>query len=260
VRALQTAFRDIAARCHCRSRSRIAPPRTQRIVAAWVVALALGMPHAHASEPLATDDATILDKGGCQVEAWHRWSDGGGHVGWLLPACSVTDHLELGAGGARYRDTQVGGHSLYVLQAKAIFHRSADDRFAFGAVAAVQRDGGHAARGRAFHDGVALALVSWNAPEQPLRIHLNAGVVYRRDAHTTGAWGVAAEYDLRDDWTLLAETFRDEPGRAKYQLGVRHVLVTDRVELFASGGDSFATRGSAWFAKFGVRFQTPRLF
>lgn len=231
-----------------------------RIAAALATLAVLCSAPAHAGEPLATDDASILDKGVCQVESWHRWSDAGGHVGWLLPACSVTGHLELGAGGARYRDAEIGGHSLYALQAKAIFHRDADDRFSVGGVAALQRDGGHQARNRAFHDGVALGLVTLNAPDHPLRVHLNAGVVYRRDAYTTGAWGVAAEYDVRDDWTLLAETFRDEPGRPKYQLGVRYLLVTDRVELFASGGDSFATRGNGWFAKFGVRFQTWKLF
>jgi len=234
-------------------------PRT-RFVAAVAMLVALCTSQAYAGEPMATDDASILDKGVCQVEAWHRWSHAGGHVGWLLPACSITDALELAAGGARYRDSEVGGHSLYAVQAKAIFHRDADDRFSIGGVAALQRDGGHEARNRAFHDGVALALVTLNSPSHPMRVHLNAGVVYRRDAFTTGAWGVAAEYDLRDDWTLLAETFRDEPGRPKFQLGVRHVLVTDRVELFASGGDSFATRGNGWFAKFGVRFQTWKLF
>jgi len=229
------------------------------MLATIAVACALA-PRAHAGEPLATDDASIPDRGVCQVEAWHRWSDAGGHVGWLLPACSVTEHLEVGAGGARYRDEDVGGHSLFVVQAKAILHRDADERFSVGAVAALQRDGGHEAGGRAFHDGVALALLTLNAPDRPLRVHLNGGVVYRRDAYTTGAWGAAVEYDLRDDWTLLAETFRDEPGRPKYQLGVRYVLVTDRVELFLSGGDAFASRGNGWFAKFGVRFQTSRLF
>ena len=48
-----------------------------------------------AGEPLATDNASILAKGVCHVESWHRWSTQGGHEGWLLPACSVNDYLEL---------------------------------------------------------------------------------------------------------------------------------------------------------------------
>jgi len=231
--------------------------RNVRVVALLV---ALGSADARAGEPLATDDATILDKGVCQVESWHRWSDSGGHVGWLLPACSVTDHLELAIGGARYREADVGGHSLFLMQAKAIAYRDPSDRFSLGGVAALQRDGGHEARSSAFHDGLALGLVTFNALEQTLRVHVNAGVVYRRDAFTTAAWGIATEFDLRDDWTLLGEVFRDEPGRPKFQLGVRYTLVTDRVELFASGGDAIDSRGDGWFAKFGVRFQTWKLF
>jgi len=234
--------------------------RTRLLASALGILQSLAVAVAHAGEPLATDDASILDNGVCQVESWHRWSNAGGHTGWLLPACSVSDHLEIGIGGARYRGADVGGHSLFLMQAKAIFHRDPDERFSIGGVAALQRDGGHESRGSAFHDGLALALVTLQSPERTARVHLNAGVVYRRDAYTTGAWGVATEYDLRDDWTLLAEVFRDEPGRPKYQLGIRYLLVTDRVELFVSGGDTFDSRADGWFAKFGVRFQTWKLF
>ena len=37
-------------------------------------------------------------------------------------------------------------------------------------------------------------------------------------------------------------------------------LITDRVELFISGGDRFNGNADSWFAKFGVRFQTWKLF
>ena len=164
-----------------------------------------------------------------------------------MPACAVNDFLELGVGGARYRDPDVGGHSLLRLQAKSVFYRDPSDRWSAGAVAGVQRDGGHESRSSFVHDAAALGLVSFNALDNALRIHANAGVVYRRSEYTTPAWGTAIEYDLRDDWTLLAELYRDAPGRPNYQLGVRYLLVTDRVELFASGGSRLgiaAIRGS----------------
>lgn len=213
-----------------------------------------------AGEPLATDDASILPKGVCQVESWRRWSTGGGQEGWLLPACSVNDSVEVAVGGARYRDPDVGGHSLLLLQAKTVFYRDPGDRWSAGAVAGAVRDGGHESRGNVFHDASALGLVSFNALDETLRLHVNAGVVYSRDAFTTGAWGAAAEFDLREDWTVMGELFRDEPGRPKFQLGLRYTLVTDRVELFVSGGDRLSGNGDTWFAKFGVRFQTWKLF
>jgi hypothetical protein len=224
---------------------------------AWL-ALAASAP-AFAGEPLATEDASVLERGVCQAELWHRWSTNGAHEGWLVPACSVGDALELGVGYARTRDADAGGHSRFLLQAKGVAWRSADDRWSAGAIAAALRDGAHESRGSALHEAYAAGLVSFNALDNALRVHLNTGVAWRRSDYTTGVYGAAVEYDLRDDWTLMAEVFRDEPGRAKFQLGVRYALVTDRVELFASGGDRFGG-GDGWFAKFGVRFQSWRLF
>jgi hypothetical protein len=233
-----------------------------RRLAAWfagvLAALCLDAP-ARAGEPLATDDAAILERGVCQFESWHRWGPNGGHEGWGVPACSVTDWLELGAGFARSRDREAGGHTLVLLQAKSVFAGDADGRWSAGAVVSALRDGAREARRSGFHQSAALGLVSFNLLDERLRIHANAGVVHDRDDGTTGAWGTALEYDFFHAWTALAEVFRDGPGRPSYQLGVRYTLVTDRVELFASGGERFGG-GSDWFAKFGVRFQSWPLF
>ncbi|HVE50303.1 MAG TPA: hypothetical protein VNG69_11880 [Casimicrobiaceae bacterium] len=213
-----------------------------------------------AGEPLTTDDASILPRGICQIESWHRWSSGGGHEGWLLPACSVTDYLELSAGGARYRDADVGGHSLYQLQAKTVFASDPDGRWSAGAVFGAIRDGGHEERSRAFHLASALGLVSFAALDNALRVHANAGLAYSRREYRTSAWGTAVEFDFRENWTAMAEIFRDSPGRPSYQIGLRYLLVTDRVELFVSGGDRLGGESKNWFAKFGVRFQSWQLF
>ena len=213
-----------------------------------------------AGEPLATDDASILDRGICQLEAWHRWSTNGGHEGWAVPACSVTDWLELGVGLGRSRDREAGGHTLVLLQAKSVFLRDPDGRWSAGAVANVVRDGARESRRYGFHQSAALGLVTFNLLDDRLRVHANAGVVHDYQDYTTGAWGTAVEYDFAEDWTAMGELFRDGPGRPSYQLGVRYTLVTDRVELFLSGGDRLGGEGSSWFAKFGVRFQTWKLF
>ena len=222
---------------------------------AWLALAAI--PPALAGEPLATEDAAVLERGVCEAELWHRWSTNQGHEGWLASACAVSEHLELGAGYARTRDAEVGGHSQFKLEAKGVFVRN--ERWSGGAIAAVLRDGAHPSRDSALHEAYAAGLVSFSALDDALRIHLNAGVGWRRNDYTTGVAGIAVEYHLRDDWTLLGEVFRDGPGRPRYQLGVRYVLVTDRVELFASGGDRFG-EGDGWFAKFGARFQSWTLF
>jgi hypothetical protein len=221
-------------------------------------AAALAMP-ARAGEPLVTDDASILEPGVCQFESWHRWSTNGGHEGWAVPACSVTSYLELGAGFARTRDAESGGHTLLALQAKSVFLGDADGPWSAGAAVSLLRDGARESRG-GFHEAALVGLASFNVLDGRLRVHANAGVVRSRDEFTTGVWGVATEYDVVQYWTLMGEVFRDGPGRPSYQLGVRYMLVTDRVELFLSGGDRLGDRDGSWFAKFGVRFESWKMF
>lgn len=222
--------------------------------------LGLVVDAALAGEPLATDDASVLDQGTCQFEAWHRWSNSGGHVGWLVPACSVTDQVELGVGWARYREPDESGHTLFLLQAKTVLYRSPDDRWSAGAVASAVHDTGRTTRRKGIHEAAALGLLSFNALDETLRLHVNAGVIYNHGEYTTAAWGTAFEYDFREGWTAMGELFRDAPGRPSYQVGLRYLLITDRVELFVSGGDRLHGGSDTWFAKFGVRFQTWKLF
>ena len=228
------------------------------LFAAAIATLALPLA-ALAGEPLATDDAAILERGVCQFEAWHRWSPNGGHEGWGVPACSVAEWLELGVGFGRSRDRDAGGHTLVLLQAKSVFASGGDGLWSAGAVVSALRDGARETHRHGFNQSAALGLVSFNLLDERLRIHANAGVLHDRDDGTTGAWGTAVEYDFFHAWTALAEVFRDGPGRPSFQLGLRYTLVTDRVELFVSGGDRFGS-GDDWFAKFGVRFQSWPLF
>ena len=152
---------------------------------ALAAVFALGAGGAFAGEPLATDDASILPKGICQFEAWHRYSDGGGHEGWAVPACSVNDYLELGVGGARYR-AEDGSHGLLIVQAKSVFLRDADDRWSAGAVVAGIRDNRRLGQRSGFHEAAALGLFSLNFLDETLRVHANAGVLYSYTEFTTG--------------------------------------------------------------------------
>lgn len=215
---------------------------------------------ARAGQPLATDDASILEPGVCQIEAWHRWTDNGGHEGWGIPACSVSEHLELAIGGARYRG-EGEGHGKLLLQAKTVLWRAADERWSVGAVASWVRDNGRRSEeGDGFHEFAGLGLLSFRHPNDLLRVHANAGWVRSRNEFSTSAWGTAVEYDFAESWTLLGEAYRDSPGRPFYQAGIRFTMVQDRVELFVSGGDRIGGERSEWFVKFGVRMQSWKLF
>jgi hypothetical protein len=214
---------------------------------------------AGATEPLATDTAAILERGVCQFEGWHRWGDDGDHEGWGVPACGLHRYLELGIGGARYRSGGEG-HGKLLLRAKTVFWRAPEDRWSVGAVARGIRDTGRGDESGYFHEYAALALVSFSHPNEVLRLHANAGVTGNRGEFTTFAWGTAVEYDFAEGWTLLAEVYRDAPGRPTYQAGIRLTAVQDRVEVFLSGGDHPGGERGEWFAKLGVRLQSWKWF
>jgi len=207
-----------------------------------------------AGEPLATDDASILPKGACQLESWYRHDR---HVNqfWMLPACSPNEHVELALGGAIYRDDETGRHALWQLQAKPMLYRDPGERFAVAAVFAAVHDTGREHVSGGFHESLAALVASFNRLDSALRLHVNAGIGYSHREFTTAIYGAAIEFDAAARWTLLAEVVRDAPGRPNVQAGVRYTVVEDALELFASIGDRIRGSGEGPFVKAGLRVQ-----
>jgi len=225
------------------------------IVAACLVAMGclLAQSSPHAGQPLVTDDAAIVAPGTCQLEAWwHPHHDG--HEYWAQPACNFTGNLELAVGLARSFPDGAPTSSLIHLQAKTAGFSRDDNRWSFGIVASGDRDTG-APHGRtAFQAFNVTGLASWY-PRDDLEIDLNLGASYQHGSGSFAVAGVAAQYQAIDRVQLLGEIFRDDPRRAKFQVGLRGVVVQDRFEVYASYGNRFDA--AQWFATVGIRLQTP---
>jgi hypothetical protein len=207
-----------------------------------------------AGEPLATEDASILPKGACQLETWVRHER---HVNqfWALPACSPNEHVELALGGAIYRDEETGRHAVLQLQAKPILYRDPGERYAVAALFAAVRDTGREHVRGGFHESLAALVASFDFPDSALRVHVNAGIGHSHREFTTAIYGAAIEFDAAARWTLLAEVFRDAPGRPNAQAGVRYTVIEDALELFASIGERIGGGGDGPFVKAGLRLQ-----
>jgi hypothetical protein len=225
------------------------------IVAAGIVAIvcAAAHPTLRAGQPLVTDDAAIVAPQTCQLEAWaHPTSDG--HDYWAQPACNFTGNLELAVGAARTHPYGDSSSSVIHLQAKTVLFPRADGEWSFGVVGSGDRDTG-APHGRtAFQSFNVTGLASWY-PRDDLEIDLNLGVSYSYGAGSFAVAGVAVQYAVIDALQLLGEIFRDEPSRAKFQVGVRGIVVPDRFEVYVSYGNRFDA--TQWFATVGIRLQTP---
>jgi hypothetical protein len=210
-----------------------------------------------AAQPLATDDAAVLPPRSCQLEAWARSSHDGPEYG-AQPACNVTGAVELAIGGTRMHPDAGHRSSVLQAQAKTVLFPRADGAWSFGVVAGATRDTGAPHGNSAFQTYFAKGLASWY-PHDDLELDLNLGAADSRESGTLALAGASVQYAVAPDLQLLAETFRDEPGRGKYQVGVRYLAIKDRFEAFIGYGNRLGGSLDARWVIVGVRMQTPPL-
>jgi len=203
-----------------------------------------------AAQPLVTDDAAVVAPKTCQIEAWARSMHDDGES-WAQPACNFAGNLELSVGVAHSREPS----SIVQLQAKALLFPRADGAWSFGVVAGGARDTGAPHGSSAFQIYYARALASWY-PRSDLEIDLNLGATNVYGSGTSVLAGAAVQYTIVTNVQLLAETFRDEPGRGKWQVGIRYIVIPDRFEMYVGYGNRF-NDSSDHSAIVGVRVQTP---
>ncbi len=215
--------------------------------AAWAFAV-------HAGAPLVTDDANVVDAGTCQLESWVQAMHGVTQY-LAVPACNAFGGIELGVAAAQTHADD-GRSSQLQIQAKTVFVAHENRTFSLGAEAGAQRDTGAPHGSSAFQTYYAKGLASLY-PADGLEFDLNLGAANTLGTGTYALAGAAVQYALVDRVQLLGEIYRDEPGRAKYEAGLRFVVIPDRLEAFISYGNRFgAASGDGW-ATAGVRLQSP---
>lgn len=131
-----------------------------------------------------------------------------------------------------------------------------DNAWSFGALAGGTRDTTAPHGGSAFQTYYAKALASWY-PRRDLEVDLNLGAANVFGSGTFALAGAAVQYAAVANAYLLAETFRDEPGRGKYQVGVRYIVIPDRFEAYLSYGNRFNGPPSQWSTIMGIRAVVP---
>ncbi len=106
----------------------------------FVMFFSLGLlNHAEAARPMLTDDARIVDPKSCQLESWVRDSKNVTEY-WALPACNVSENLELTIGGSLEGEK---GHSSFaneLYQIKSILQPIALNQTGFSIVLGNGRD------------------------------------------------------------------------------------------------------------------------
>ncbi len=210
----------------------------------FLAAIWLTFGPAHAARPMVTDDARIVDAKACQLESWARKNPHSTEA-WALPACNFTGNLELTLGGASTREGDKTRTTDVVVQGKTLFKPMDTDGWGIGLAAGTVRHPLAEAR-----DWYAYLPASFSFRDDAVIIHANLGGMReglaRRDRLT---WGLGAEARLAERTWLIAETFGQNQGKPFHQLGLRHWLVPDRIQLDATYGDrNGGGSGERWFS------------
>jgi len=141
------------------------------------------------------------------------------------------------------------------LQAKLVPFRRGGGMASFGGLIGALHQTGGLKQGAASWAYYGKALASLY-PASNLEIDLNLGAAYLSGPGTYAIGGVAVQYRPIDRLQVLGELFRDEPGRSKYQAGLRFFAIPDRLEAYVSVGNRIGGASTDWWTIIGIRLQT----
>ena len=219
-------------------------------IAAAAALLAAG---AHAARPMNTDDARVVDAKACQLETWVKHPQGRTEF-WAQPACNFTGNLELTVGGALTRAEGDMRTSSQLIQGKTLFKPLQTNGWGIGLALGMQRDPRADAGGG--HDTYAYVPASFSLRDDRVVIHTNTGWLReqgtRRNRFT---WGLGTEVQLLERTWLIAETYGQGTSRPFMQVGLRHWLVPDRVQIDATYGNRIGEGSQRWVSV-GLRLLT----
>lgn len=208
----------------------------------------------HAARPMNTDDARIVDTKACQLETWVK-SPKGHTEFWAQPACNFSGNLELTVGGAITRDNGSTRGSAQLVQGKTLIKPLETNGWGLGLAAGLSRDPRRDAGGG--HDTYAYVPVSVSTMDDRLVLHTNLGWLREQGSRSNRlTWGLGSELQLSSSNWLIAETYGQNTGKPFAQVGLRHWLVPERVQVDATYGNRIGDGSQRWFS-LGLRLLSP---
>jgi len=187
---------------------------------------------AHAARPFVTDDARIVDRGGCQIETFYKEQRAySGSEFWFLPACNPFG-LELTAGGNRIEDE----HSV-VLQGKTILKPLQTNGSGFaltlGTFYVNPQDG------RNVWSPYVNGIGSFSFLDDRAVVHANIGAIRDRIAgFDRGTWGLGLEALLVAPRLYgILETFGQYADKPTRHAGLRFWIVPNKFQVDSTVGN-----------------------
>jgi len=208
-----------------------------------------------AARPFVTDDARIVDTGGCQIESFvkHQRHQPENEF-WFLPACTPKGPVELTLGGLKIDNADDGTASAAIAQAKTLLRELRTNDFGLaltlGALRVNPVDPALARGWSPFFNAIA----SVSLLDDRAIIHANLGGIQDRVvSRTRGTWGVGAEIPIAGRLFGIAETYGQEGDRPNRQVGLRYWVVPNRLQVDGTLGHQPGEPQSRSWTSLGIR-------
>lgn len=224
------------------------------------------LPAPASGQQLVVDDAEIVDRGACQVEAWH-----GERASWILPACQFLSNVEISVGAGFIDDGTGHRETEYAVEAKTLIRPLSPGSWGLGVVFGVGPNPSAEGEERHFGDVYAFMPASISLLNDRLVVHGNLGWGWHRETVDHGdhvhesddhhlTWGLRSDVALSDTFTLLAELYGEDDRRPHYQVGLRlqHEGAGIEVDLTWGGSTHPDEEGPGFTV--GLAFVSGRIF
>jgi hypothetical protein len=210
---------------------------------------------AHAARPFVTDDARIVDPGGCQIETFTRqqWRERDRQF-WFLPGCSpaALKRAEITFGGLTTNNAVDGSSGTLIGQVKTLLKPLETDGWGLAATLGSMRQA-DAAGGRSWNPFVNL-VSSLSFAGDRMVVHANLGALHDRPvSRTLYTWGLGTEVLLVGKLSGIAETYNQQGEKPSTQVGLRYWISPNRLQVDTTLGTQSADERRRWMSV-GMRF------
>ena len=227
-----------------------------RRLAIPILLIGLAPTPAFAARPFNTDDARVVDAGGCQIEAFvkkqSRFSE---REAWFLPGCNPGGKLELTLGGMNIRNDAEGRASTLIAQGKALLRRLETDDYGVALTLGAARQRPFGPDSGSHWSPFLNLITSVSLKGDAVVMHANAGALDDRVAGLLRpTWGLGGEILVAPRLHMIVESYGQKGEKASQQIGIRFWAVPDRLQFDGTlGSQRSGPPGRNWMS-LGLRF------
>lgn len=209
----------------------------------------------HAARPFVTDDARVVDTGGCQIESFvkrerrHQEDEV-----WFLPACTPVGQVELTLGGMRTDNAAEGTSSGAIAQAKTLLRPLRTNDFGLALTLGAARLNPADPVQRGGWSPFLNIVGSLSMLDDNVIVHANLGSLRDRGlSRTRQTWGLGTEIALNPRLYGIIEAYGQEANRPSRQIGLRVWVVPNRFQVDCTLGSQSGEARSRTWTSVGIR-------